>query len=45
MTLIARILSIFLLLSLTGLALNGLVALAERRLLRHWHASQSGGSS
>lgn len=38
---IPRMFAALLLLSLTGLALNALVAAVERRLLRHWHASHA----
>jgi NitT/TauT family transport system permease protein len=39
---IPRMFAALLLLCLTGLALNGLIALIERRLLRHWHAEFRG---
>jgi NitT/TauT family transport system permease protein len=38
---IPRMFAALLLLSLTGLALNALVAALERRLLRHWHAGHA----
>ena len=38
---IPRMFAALLLLSLTGLALNALVAAIEHRLLRHWHTSQA----
>jgi len=38
---IPRMFAALLLLSLTGLTLNALVAAAERRLLRHWHAGHA----
>jgi NitT/TauT family transport system permease protein len=38
---IPRMFAALLLLSLTGLTLNASLALIERRLLRHWHASQA----
>jgi NitT/TauT family transport system permease protein len=40
---IPRVFAALLLLSLTGLALNALVASIERRLLRHWHPAHGGG--
>lgn len=42
---IPRMFAALLLLSLTGLALNALVAAIERRLLRHWQAGQAEGGA
>ena len=39
---IPRVFAALLLLSLTGLALNAVVAFIERRLLRHWHPAHNG---